>query len=69
MDRSNRDATVNTDYRAAIGPNDKSPLQSICEMLGWCFRNLCAISTNQCVATAWIVRLQLSLSCLGKNVN
>jgi len=24
---------MKTDYNAAIGPNDKSPLQSICEML------------------------------------
>jgi len=24
---------MNTDHRAAIGPNNKSPLQSICEML------------------------------------
>jgi len=24
---------MKTDYRAAIGPNDKSPLQSICETL------------------------------------
>jgi len=24
---------MNTDYRAAIGPHNKSPLQSICEML------------------------------------
>jgi len=24
---------MKTDYHAAIGPNDKSPLQSICEML------------------------------------
>jgi len=30
---NNCDATMNTDYHAAIGLNDKSPLQSICEML------------------------------------
>jgi len=33
MDNSNCVATMNTDHRAAIGPNNKSPLQSICEML------------------------------------
>jgi len=33
MDNSNCDATMNSDYRAAIRPNDKSSLQSICEML------------------------------------
>jgi len=59
---------MKTDYRAAIRPNDKSPLQSICEMLEYRFRNLCAISTNRHVATAWIVRSQLSLSCLVGNV-
>ena len=32
-DKNNCDATMNTDYRTAIKPNDKSPLQSICEML------------------------------------
>jgi len=47
---------MNTDYRAAIGSNEKSPLQSICEMLEQRFRNFCAISTNQHIATAWIVR-------------
>jgi len=66
---NNCDATMKTDYRAAIGPNDKSPLQSICEMLEKSFLNLCAISTNQKVATAWIVRSQLSLSCLMENVD
>jgi len=45
---------MNTNYRAAIGPNDKSPLRSICEMLEKRFRSLCATSTNQQVATAWI---------------
>ena len=58
---------MNTDYRAAIGPNDKSPHQRICEMLVKRFRNLCATSTNQHVATAWIVRSQLSLLCLVEN--
>jgi len=33
MDNSNCVATMNTDYCAAIGPNNKSPLRSICEML------------------------------------
>jgi len=33
MDNNNCDATMKTDYRAVIGPNDKSPLQIICEML------------------------------------
>jgi len=32
-DNSNCDATMNIDYRGAIGPNDKSPLHSICVML------------------------------------
>jgi len=59
---------MNTDYHAAIKPNDKSPLQSICEMLEWRFCNLCATSTNQYVATACIVRWKLSLSCLMENV-
>jgi len=54
---------MKTDYRAAIGSNNKSRLQSICEMLG----NLCGISTNQHVATTWIVRSQLS--CLVENVD
>jgi len=26
---------MNADYRAAMGPNNKSPLQHICEMLEW----------------------------------
>jgi len=33
MDNNNCDATMNTDYCAAIGPNDKSPLQCNCEVL------------------------------------
>jgi len=59
MDNSNCDATMNTDYRFAIGLIVKSPLQHICEMLEQRFRNLCANSTYQHVATAWIVRSQL----------
>jgi len=57
---------MNTDYRAAIG----SSLQCICEMLE-SFRNLCATSANGgfTFATAWIVRSQLSLSCLVENVD
>jgi len=58
---------MKTDCHAVIGPNNKSSLQSICEMLEKRFRNLCAISTNQHVATAWIVRSQLLLSCLVEN--
>jgi len=60
---------MNTDYHAAIGPNNKSPLQSICEMLEWGSRNLCVTSTTQHVARAWIVRSQLSLPCLVENVD
>jgi len=33
QDSTNCDATMNTDHRAAIGLNDKSPIQRICEML------------------------------------
>jgi len=54
-DSINCDTKMNAYYRAAIRPNNKSPLQSICKMLVYCFRNLCAMSTNQRVATAWIV--------------
>jgi len=62
---------MNTDHRAAIGPNDKSSLQCIREMLEWRFRNLGATSTNAgfMFATAWIVRSQLSLSCLVEYVD
>jgi len=55
---------MKTDYRAVIGPYHKSPLRSICEMFEWHFHNLCAVSTDQHIATAWIVRSQLSLSWL-----
>jgi len=37
---------MTTDHRAAIGPNDKSSLQCICEMLEQRFRSLCATATN-----------------------
>jgi len=62
---------MTTDYRAVIGPNDKSSLQYICEMLEWRSRSLCTTSTNAgfTFAAAWIVRSQLSLSCLVENVD
>jgi len=60
---------MNTDYSTAIGPNNKSSLQSICEMLEKRFCNLCATSMIQHIATAWIVRSQLSLSRLVENVD
>jgi len=46
-----------------------SAFQSICEMLEQCFRNLCATSMTQHIATAWIVRSQWSLSCLVEIVD
>jgi len=69
MYKSSCDATMSTDRHAAIRLIAKSSLQRICEMLEYRFRNLCATSTNQCIATAWIVRSQLSLACLVKNVD
>jgi len=62
---------MNTDHRAAIGPNDKSSLQCICEMFEQRSRDLCATSTNAgfTFATPWNVRSQLSLSCLMENVD
>jgi len=70
MDNSNCDVTMDTDHRTAIWPNDKSSLQCICEMLEQRSHSLCATSTNAgfTFATAWIVRLQLSI-CLVKNVD
>jgi len=70
-ENSNCDATINTDYGAAIGLNDKSSLQWICEMFEQRSRSLCATSTNAgfTFATAWIARSQLSLSCLMENVD
>jgi len=57
---------MNTEYRAAIRPNEFN-----CEMLELRSRDLCATSTNAgfTFATAWIVRSQLSLSCLVENVD
>jgi len=43
---SNCDAAMNTDYRAAIRPSDKSSLQWICEMFEQRSHSLCATSTN-----------------------
>jgi len=46
---------MNTGYRAAIGPNDKSSLQCICEMLEHRSRSLCATSTNAGFTFATII--------------
>jgi len=58
MDNSNCDATMNTDYRAAIRLNDNHHFNVFVKC--WSSASVtCVTSTHHCAATAWIVISQL----------